>query len=64
MNHRLADVLGSYSAQLSPNHDLWYVRAYECLKQPESQYRIYVSTVFIWKSIWLSFIPVQVFPVV
>lgn len=64
MNHRLADVSGSYSAQLSQNCDLCYVHAYEWLKPPESQYGIYVSTVFIWKSIWLSSILVQVCPVV
>lgn len=54
MNHRLADVLGSYSAQLSQNCDLCYVRAYECLKPPESQYGIYVSTVYL--KIYLTFL--------
>lgn len=73
LSHRLVHASGSYSSCHDQNHGLicgcigLHVRV--CEREPdwerltESHYCIYVSTVFIWETILLPSIPIQVFPV-
>lgn len=73
LSHRLVNVSGSYSFCHDQNYGLicgcisLHVRV--CEREPdwerptESHYCIYVSTVFIWETIWLPSILIQVLPV-